>query len=48
MTAFKKNGGVGIGSIGVITKIMLWKWIWTFQNEAAILWLKCISAIHLN
>nr|GEU68052.1 RNA-directed DNA polymerase, eukaryota, reverse transcriptase zinc-binding domain protein [Tanacetum cinerariifolium] len=46
VTAFKRNGGLGIGSLFSFNPALIQKWRWRFVNHPQSLWVRLITAIH--
>nr|GEW20776.1 RNA-directed DNA polymerase, eukaryota, reverse transcriptase zinc-binding domain protein [Tanacetum cinerariifolium] len=46
VTASKRNGGLGIGSLFSLNHALIQKWRWRFVNHPQSLWVRLITAIH--
>ncbi|GKA90904.1 hypothetical protein Tco_0812774 [Tanacetum coccineum] len=42
----KEKGGLGVSSLFVLNRALMFKWIWRFFNQSDSLWVRVIHAIH--
>nr|GEY69156.1 RNA-directed DNA polymerase, eukaryota, reverse transcriptase zinc-binding domain protein [Tanacetum cinerariifolium] len=42
----KDKGGLGVSSLFVLNRVLMFKWVWRFFNQSDSLWVRVIHAIH--
>ena len=44
--AYKKDGGLGVGSLKAQNLVVITKWLWRLKSNTEAIWNKCIVSIH--
>nr|GEW03597.1 RNA-directed DNA polymerase, eukaryota, reverse transcriptase zinc-binding domain protein [Tanacetum cinerariifolium] len=46
MSIFKEKEGLGVSSLFVLNRALMFKWVWQFFNQSDLLWVRVIHTIH--